>query len=71
MVKNKTYELGRKHIIQSGLDKLYRLVEYYNPVENAYAYAIELFSTQDKSFKIYKPFAFKSNAEGFFNRLGV
>ena len=69
MKQNKTYELGRKHITQSGLDRLYRLVEYYNPVDNAYAYAIELFSTQDKAFKVYKPFAFKSNAEGFFNHL--
>jgi hypothetical protein len=66
-MKNKTYELGRKHIIQSGLDHLYRLVEYYNPSDNCYSYAIEVF--QNKEFKVYKPFSFKQAAEGFFNHL--
>ena len=69
MKQNKVYELGRKHITQNGLDRLYRLIEYYNPVENIYSYAIEVFSTQDKEFKVYKPFAFKPMAEGFFKHL--
>ena len=65
----KNYELNRKRIIQSGIEKLFRLVEYYDSSDNCYRYEVQLFSNNDKKFIVYKPFAFKSNAEGFFNHL--
>ena len=65
----KNYELNRKRIVQSGIEKLFRLVEYYNSSDNCYNYEVQLFSTDKKQFVVYKPFAFKQAAEGFFNHL--
>jgi hypothetical protein len=69
MAKNQLFELGKKHVNIRGNDRLVRLVENYNAIDNCYCYEVQLFNSEEKKFLPLKPFAFKQAAEGFFNHL--